>query len=284
MDKSSKDEENKIVEKWLSGSEDDLKAANLLYDNKLFALCLYHLQQSNEKLAKALLLSLPLSTPKRRPKDYAVQSALGFLPRTPSSYGHRIMPHFLSDIEKSVPSIQEYLKLLRDSEFGKRITEFSKTVKTSGENVQKLRKNPPVIIRTTENLEKEITSAQSLLDKVDPIANKINEELNHLDYTQIVRIATGVSRKRGFKVDASRLPSFEEMKTKTGLAFRLSMLTTLSVGLSALLDPLVSVTRYPDSKPISVDENDPYVKNFYQFHDVIARILKMSQQLHKNET
>ena len=271
-------EKNKIVESWLSRSEGDLESAKVLYDSKHFDQCLYYLQQSNEKLAKALLLSMRFSTPKVGRKDRAIQSALGFLPKEPRQYGHRILPHFLSDLEKSVPSIQEYVAFVMKSEFRQKMMEFSKTVKKSGKDIQKLKKRPLVPIKTTEQLEKEITAVQSLIDKVDQITNNLKEEMGKLDYAEIVRVATVMSKKEGFEVDASQVPSFEEVEARIVSIFRFSMLTTLSVALSALLDPLVSVTRYPDLQPISVNENDPYIKNFKQLYGVIARILKMSRE------
>jgi len=277
---SSKDKKNKIVEGWLSKSEADLESAKVLYERKLFDTCLYHLQQSNEKLAKALLLSSRFSTPKIGRRDWAIQSALGFLPKEPRQYGHRILPHFLSDLEKSVPSIQEFMAFVMKSEFRQKMTEFSKTIKKSGKNIKKLKKRPLVPIRTTEQLEKEITAVQSLIDKVDPITNNLKEEMGKLDYAEIVRVATLMSKREGFKLDAGQVPSFEEVEARIVSIFRLSMLTSLSVSLSALLDPLVSATRYPDLQPVFANENDPYVKNFHQLYDVISRILKMSRQLH----
>lgn len=58
-----------VVQDWLSASADDLKTAKVLYDNRLFAHSLYHLQQGNEKLAKALLHRLGFLTPKTARKD-----------------------------------------------------------------------------------------------------------------------------------------------------------------------------------------------------------------------
>jgi hypothetical protein len=55
------------------------------------------------------------------------------------------------------------------------------------------------------------------------------------------------------------------------------MLVTLSVAIASLLDPLESITRYPDSKSCSFDENNPYVKNFHGLYDSIAHILEKSQ-------
>jgi len=112
---------------------------------------------------------------------------------------------------------------------------------------------------------------------MDHDTNKISQELDELDSAQILRVAILVLRRAGFKVDVNQAPSVEQIKAGIVPILRLSMLTILSVALAALLDPLVSVTRYPDSQRGSFDENNPYVRNFHQFHDVIARILKMSQ-------
>ena len=54
---------------FLSRSADDLDSAKVLYDHKHFANCLYLLQQSNEKLAKALWLWMGILTPKKARED-----------------------------------------------------------------------------------------------------------------------------------------------------------------------------------------------------------------------
>jgi HEPN domain-containing protein len=72
---------DKVIAEWLSASTTDLESAKVLYDHRLFSNSLYHLQQSNEKLAKALLLSIGFLTPKFAKKDLRIKELLGFLPK-----------------------------------------------------------------------------------------------------------------------------------------------------------------------------------------------------------
>ena len=94
---------NKIIQDWLCAAGLDLKCANLLYSVRLFSAALYHLQQSNEKLVKGLLIAMGFLSPKRAKNDLRIKEILGFLPKEPAAYRHRIMPSFLSDVEKTFP-------------------------------------------------------------------------------------------------------------------------------------------------------------------------------------
>lgn len=273
---SPNDGKDKIIADWFSKSANDLESAQVLYDNKLYANCLYHLQQSNEKLVKALLLSIGILTPRKAKTDWAIKSALGFLPKEPSSYRHRTLPSLLSDLEKSVPSIEKAVLLLKNSELGPRVTGFLETIRMSKKGVQKLKKKPFGLIQTPEQLEIEIKAAQTILDCVDQATNNVKEELEKLDSAATVQLATSLVRKAGFRVDASQTPSFEEIKSTMVPLFRLIMLAMLSAALASFLDPLESATRYPDSQHASFDENNPYIKNFIELHDIIASILQKS--------
>jgi hypothetical protein len=102
-------EKKEVVKKWLSESRSDLESADLLYSHRLFSQALYHLQQSNEKLAKGLLLEFGILSPKRTKGDWRTKYNLGFLPKEPVSYGHRVTRSLLSDVDKSVPAIARAL-------------------------------------------------------------------------------------------------------------------------------------------------------------------------------
>lgn len=122
----------KIIQDWLHAAASDLKCAKLLYDSRLFSAALYHLQQSNEKLAKGLLIAMGFLSPKRARKDFRVKDILGFLPKKPAEYRHRTMPSFLSDVEKTIPSIDGFLNLIETSELGlecESITSWSERVR-----------------------------------------------------------------------------------------------------------------------------------------------------------
>lgn len=271
------DVKDKVVRNWLSASAIDLESAMVLYEHKLFASSLYHLQQSNEKLAKGLLLSIGILTPKMAKKDLRVKSILGFQPKQPASYRHRALPSLLSDVEKSVPSIEGFLALLETTEFGPRIAELYETIRKSKKGVQKLKKKPFTLIKTTEQLDKEIRGAQAILDAVDQATNKMNQELEKLDLAETVRVATLLVKKTGFKVDTSQPPSFDKIKAETVATLRLAILATLSAAIASLLDPLESVTRYPDSQHGSFDENNPYVMHFRGLYNIVARCIEKSQ-------
>jgi hypothetical protein len=68
-----------VTRDFLSKSADDLESARVLYDHKHFANCLYFLQQSSEKLAKALWLWMEVLTPKIAREDFCDFSMKSFL-------------------------------------------------------------------------------------------------------------------------------------------------------------------------------------------------------------
>lgn len=271
------DGKEKIIGEWFSASATDLKCAKVLYDNKLFASCLYHLQQSNEKLIKALLLSIGIQTPKRTAKDWTTKSVLGFLPKQPSSYGHRTLPSLLSDLEKIAPSLVELMKLPSKSLYASKVAEFSKIIRTSKKRVQKLKKNPPGLIETTEQLDREIKTAKAILSQMEQIAGKANQELEKLDPSELLRAAILSARELGFRVDASQLGLDIDKIKRTALSMlQLAVLSTLSAAIASFLDPLEPITRYPDSQHRSFDESNPYVKNFNGLYEVICLCLDKS--------
>jgi hypothetical protein len=270
---------DKVVEDWLSASTTDLRSAKVLYDNKLFNNSLYHLQQSNEKLAKGLLLSLGFLTPKTAKKDFAVRTVLGFLPKEPAKYRHRTMPSLLSDIEKSVPALDNYFTILESGGFGPKIAEFHRTIRRSKKGVQKLKKKPFNLIGTAEQLEAEIKATQNILDSLDQVVSKVNQELEQLDPQEMLAVATFLVREAGFKGDIGQ-PSFSKIKAAIIPILRSTMLAALSVAIASFLDPLESVTRYPDSQHGSFDESNPYVVHFEELYDVIERCLEKTKSKH----
>jgi HEPN domain-containing protein len=86
---------------WLRESQIDLECGKILYENKIFSRTLYHLQQSNGKLAKGLLISIGILTPKKAGNDLITKLILGFQPKEPRNYNHRIYPSLFSDLEKA---------------------------------------------------------------------------------------------------------------------------------------------------------------------------------------
>jgi hypothetical protein len=278
MAKNSKFKD-KAIEDWLSTAVTDLKSAKVLYDSRLFDTCVYHLQQSNEKLFKALLLSLGFMTPETAKENWTVKSFLGFLPKQPIAYGHRTTRFFISDLEKSVPSIEAYLTLIKNSELGPRITGFLESVRTSKKGLKKLKKKTFGLIETSAQLEIEIRATQTILDALSPATDALKDELDKLDIAEVVRIATSLVRNAGYKVDTSQPLSSNKIKAVVLSRWRLTVLARLSAALGSFLGPLVSVNRYPDSQRVSFDENNPYIKNFMRIHDVIAAIFQSARAI-----
>jgi hypothetical protein len=273
LTRNSKD---KIVESWLLASFADLRSAEVLHDNKLFSSCLYHLQQSNEKLAKGLLLSLGFLTLKAAKEDFAVKSILGFLPKEPVKYRHRMLPSLLSDVEKAVPAVESYLRLLESGGFGPKIGEFYRVIRRSEKGVKKLKKKPFSLVRTSEQLEAEIKAAQSVLDSLDGVISKVRQGLEQLDPQEMWAGATSLVRVAGFRGDIGP-PSFDKIKASIIPKLRFTILATLSVAIASLLDPLESVTRYPDPQHGSFDESNPYVVHFKGLRDIIESCLEKAR-------
>jgi HEPN domain-containing protein len=69
----------------MGSSAKDLEASKLLFEGKMYPQALYHLQQANEKLAKAQLLRVGILTPQRAAEDWNVKKVLGFLQKQPRS-------------------------------------------------------------------------------------------------------------------------------------------------------------------------------------------------------
>lgn len=279
---TAKNAREEAARDFFSKSTDDLASAKVLYDTKHFSNSLYFLQQSGEKLAKALWLSIGILTPKRAREDRVVRDWMGFQPKEPIQYGHRILPHLVSDLDKMIPSMQEMMGFVENSELGPRVSNFLDAFRRSAKSVKKLKKKPLAPAKSTEQLEKEVKAVEAILDSLDQNSEKMNGELGRLDITEIVQVASGLVRRVGFRVNntqvLSELPSFDKLKTGIVQIFRLSVLALLSAAIASLLDPLESSTRYPDSQHGFFDENHPYVQNFMGLYDAISCLLQKSRQ------
>ena len=277
MAMSIRDKRSKIVEDWLSASSVDLQSAKILYANKIYPACLYHLQQSNEKLAKGLLLQIGFLTPKRSKEDLRIKSILGFRPKEPAEYRHTIMHSFLSDAEKSVPAIEEIFQLMNYSDFGPKILEFYGVIRKSGKGVEKLKKRPFGLIEKEDQLVKEIQGAQGILAAIDNVQKAMDIEIAKLNPTKTIGIATEIARKAGFDIEGIKPPSFEESAQRVESTLLRAILAVLSVAIASFLDPLESVTRYPDSQQSIFNENNPYILHFISISDLINNILERSR-------
>jgi hypothetical protein len=267
-----------VVEKWMFESREDLACADLLYNNKFFSRALYFLQQGNEKLAKGLLISIGIQTPKRAKEDLLVKSLLGFLPKEPKSYGHKILPSLLSDLEKSVPAIEDLLKSLESVKSEPKISELHKTIRASEKGVHKLKKKPSGLIQTVDELDNEIKGLQTILANIDQAMNGANRDLDKLDMKKLGETAIYYARRIGFRAEPQLLPSSQQVKNAILGSLSRAMLLSLSASISYLIDPLESATRYPDSHYRSFDENSPYVIRFKDLHDIVARCLEKASE------
>jgi hypothetical protein len=270
---------DKTIQDWLNASASDLKCARVLYDSKLFSAALYHLQQSNEKLAKGLLIAMGFLSPKRASRDFRVKEILGFLPKQPAAYRHRTMPSFLSDVEKTIPSIDGFLNLIDTSELGPRMREYHLLVRKGKKSVKKLKKKPFRPVENTGQLEGEVRAAESILDALDGSIRKMTQEMAKLNLQDTYRVAKDLTEAQGFNVEGLEPPNFGKIKEALVQSFKLSVLIAMSVAFASLLDPLEAITRYPDSHNSSFDEANPYVINFDNIYKVVARILEISQDM-----
>jgi hypothetical protein len=269
---------DKIIEAWLSASKTDLECAELLFGCKKFPQALYHLQQSNEKLAKGLLISCGLLTPKMARKDARVKSLLGFAPKEPETYRHRVTRSFLSDMEKLVPSIEELYKLIENSERMPKIAEFRRTIRKGKKSIQKLKKKPFNLIDTSAQLENEIKAIKNILGNIDQTIDKVSQEIDRLDFEEVVRVAIVVVGKAGLDVNNVQAPSLQEIKDGIISSVKLSVLVTISVTMASFLDPLEAVTRYPDSESHSFNEKNPYITCFKGLHESVALTLEKARK------
>jgi hypothetical protein len=270
---------DQTIQDWFNAAASDLKCARVLYDSKLFSAALYHLQQSNEKLAKGLLIAMGFLSPKRARKDLRVKEILGFLPKEPAAYRHRTMPSFLSDVEKTIPSIDAFLNLIETSDLGPRMREYHLLVRKGKKGVKKLKKKPFRPVDNAAQLEGEVSAAESILDALDDAVRKMTQEMAKIDLQETYRVAKGLIGAQGFNVEGLEPPNFGKIKEEVVQSFKLSVLIAMSVALASLLDPLEAITRYPDSSGSSFNEANLYVVDFESLCKVIDCILEKSKAL-----
>lgn len=280
---SSDKTKSQVIDSWFCESETDLQCAKILHDKGFFARSLYHLQQSNEKLAKGLLLSIGIQTPKKRIQDETIKSILGFKPKEPKDYRHRTFHSFISDISKVVPALDDLTKLI-DYEDEDIIAEFQKSLKKSKKGIQKLQKKPFSLVASSEQLGKEIKMLNLYLDNLDQIKDKTKLKLEKLDSHKIIRTAIRSAQKQRLKVTSNQAAtSYHTAIESLVPVIELSFLVVFSVAAASFLDPLESITRYPNSTHGAFNQEDPYVKNFDGLHQVVAKILQKSRKM-ENES
>jgi hypothetical protein len=189
------------------------------------------------------------------------------------------MPSFLSDVEKTIPSIDGFLNLIESCELGPRIQEYHLLVRKGKKGVQKLKKKPFSPIENTDQLKREVHAAEVILGALDDSIRTMTQEMAKLDNQEVYRVAKGLVKTLGFNVEGTEPPNFGKIKEKVAYSFKLSVLILMSVALASLLDPLEAMTRYPDSRSSSFDEANPYVVNFGDLCKAVDCILEKSQDL-----
>ncbi len=265
---------DETVDRWLSESETDLNCSRILFDHQIFSRALYHLQQSNEKLSKALLISVGILTPKRQSGDFALKSQIGFSRKEPAAYSHRTLQSLVSDLNKAIPNIEDWLEVLDAAEFKKNIDEFHKTIRNSKKGVQKLKKKPFALVETAAQLENETKMAAAILDNINKVTDEARTEASKIDPQALVRAALKSAEKAGLDVSAPpALPSIPLIIDEVASGIRLAVLASLSASMASFLDPLESVTRYPDSAQNAFNVDQPYVVQFKNLYNIVERCL-----------
>ena len=142
-----------------------------------------------------------------------------------------------------------------------------------------LKKKPFCLIQTETQLEGEVKAADHILSNLDPTLNIISDEIDRLNFQEIVRVAHNIV---GIPPTAETMEEYSQQKTKRNVlhTLNLSILTTLSVAMASFLDPLEAVTRYPDSSK-KFDELNPYVKFFKELYDLIAATLGRGKKMNE---
>lgn len=265
---------------WLKEAQRDLNAAKILYENKLYPQALFHLQQSNEKIAKGLLLSLGILSEKLTKGSWATKSLVGFLPKTPKDYGHRTLPSLTADFEKFIPIIKSAMSGVPiDDEFKPKFDVFRKAVDRSAKSLATLRLRTPRLIDSDQELDKELVAATLIVDGIDEFATQVGNRAKKMDGRLVVDSYVRAVRRTGRRISSSDLPSVSGLLEDIGPVFKLILVVTVSVALSGFLDPLVSVSRYPISGAKPIDDGHPYVIRFQQLQEVIGRCLKLANQV-----
>ena len=225
------------------------------------------------------MIWIGILTPKIEKRDRRTKSALGFMPKKPAAYNHKIIRPLLSDLDKTVPTIEEVLKILQNAGGGKYITNFRSTIRKSKKNIQKLKKRPFNLIETSEQIENEIKATHKFLEVMNTEIQKINQEFDRFNFQEIVRTGMIISRELDLKTKFEPLPTIEEIKEEIIKILEISILVSLSAAFATFLDPLESVTRYPDSINRSFNEKDPYVIHFKNLSEIVKKILEKSQRI-----
>jgi len=284
--KISKDKSNEC-KRWLEKYKEDLESAKLLYENHLFAPALYHLQQSNEKLTKALLIYYGWLLPSNVEKED--REALLVPEKTPKDYGHRLAKNFFNDLKKILPELENSIKYLKyiklfltlfltsiykryEEEFNK----FQPYLKNSKDKIEKIidfvdNFKIEEKLGNKEELEKGLEKILELYTIVDELYKEMVESVNSINLQDILSKNLGDSSNLGKTNEILEL-ILKNIKNEEYIKRFFFLYVTVCVSLSILLDPLESITRYPQEQEIIFDENNFYVQSFDKIINIISAI------------
>jgi len=230
-----KPESRKIVLEWISFAKEDLDAYKLLY-RQAPGLALYHIQQTVEKLVKAVAIFYGINS-EDEVRRYNHDTARFFL----NFYESEFMRNFIEVYPLRYPNKS---KMKIDSE------DLKEMVALSGARVDKSKE----VLEKIFDLDHDIPEYLNTLNKLQPLFS-FDGGKNELD--QIIRERMGVILEKEF----DKLISLNE---KEDLIKTLSLYIGNSWGLAYILPFFSFVTpiwesagRYPDEK-----------KRIFQFHDM----------------
>jgi len=282
---TSAQKKNEIIASWFLESEVDLHCAKTLYETGVYSRSLYHLQQSNEKLAKGLLLSIGILSPRKEKQSETIKTIVGFKPKEPSAYRHRTFPSFIADMSLATPALDEIIKSINWKGSEEILSNFQATIKRSKKGIQKLKKKPSGPITSNEQIEKEIKAINVYLDKIIQVKDNLKLALDNLNPEKATRVA--LQTVQDLKLTATKDQASEAYSKTTKRIIpiiELSFLVSLSVAVASFLDPLESITRYPDSNHGPFTKDDIYVKHFKELHDILKRTLEKARANQKEQT
>jgi len=260
---------------WLYEANIDLECARLLFDANQYARSLFHLQQANEKLAKGILIRLGMLVT-HKPREDNTMEVLGLSLKGPKDYGHRTLKSFLSDSEKILEYIENSLKDLPHTsiELRTKLTEILGAIKENKKKVKELKDKPTEDV-PYEILLNELTASKALFNRIKEIQSKLGDPV--AIQSQFRKIKSRLRRHDEHQM-AEAISSLLSDEDGLRRLFTLSITLLVSLGLSMFLDPLEQISRYPDGGTLKFDKDNPYVRCFGQFEELIKDCLEYANE------
>lgn len=228
--KQLSDRSFKLSRNYLEIAEDDLKAAEVLYANKIYPESVFYLQQSVEKMSKAFGILYDL-VPKKKLRNIQHFTPIVFI----KILKRKWMFNFIALIRDTYP---EYKNMLQTSQ--EELTKIEQLIRES-ENRQKMAKMSKeeitamlaFIKKYRESLESE--EIRSKINEIMEILEEAKKEMNGKDQVEIKFIEQLSKLIKRIKED------------KQGFIRLVAVLPSLYI-LSIITYPHSTYTRYPDGK------------------------------------